>query len=42
MATIYINDDLLMRYAAEYGSPDEAKAEIQEIVEDNAPGGDDG
>ena len=42
MATIYIPDDVLMRYAAKHGGPSEAKAQIQDVVEENAPEENDG
>lgn len=38
MATVYVNDDLLMEYAAEYGSVSDAKDAIQEVIAENAPG----
>lgn len=37
MATVYIPDSVLVDYAAESGSPEEAKERIQQIVAENAP-----
>jgi hypothetical protein len=42
MATLYVKDGLLYQYASEYGSPDEAKEAMKNILEENAPGEDDG
>lgn len=41
MATVYVKDDILMQYAAEAESIEEAKADIQAVVAENAPGGND-
>lgn len=38
MATVYISDEILMKYAKEHEDPKEA---IQDVVAENAPGGDD-
>lgn len=37
MATFYLPDEVLMAYAAKHGGAEEAKQEIRELVEDNAP-----
>lgn len=41
MANIYVKDDILMRYAEAEGTVEDAKAAIQKVVEENAPGGND-
>lgn len=37
MATVYLNDDVLMKYAQEHGGVKEAKEHIKEMVAENAP-----
>jgi len=37
MANVYISDSTYAAYVAEYGS-DDAKAQIRDVVSENAPG----
>jgi hypothetical protein len=38
MATVYVQDNILMEYAAECGSTEAAKERIQEVIRKNSPG----